>query len=51
MKTMKRSDFGEDIIYVCECPNCAEMIETNEDPQYEEMVFCDHCNESFDLED
>ena len=46
MKTMKRSDFGEDIIYVCECPNCAEMIETNE-----EMVFCNHCNESFDLED
>ena len=48
---LKRDDFSEETIYVCECPSCNEMIETSEDPSYEHSVYCDSCGDSFDLID
>jgi len=48
---MKRSEITEETIYVWNCPKCETFIEDREDPDYEESVYCEHCNESFNLED
>jgi len=50
---IKRSDVSEETIYIVDCPNpkCESLIETMDDPNYEDELYCEHCDTAFDLVD
>ena len=43
--TVNFDDFSEESRWVIECPKCNNLTETLDDPQYEEYITCEHCNE------
>jgi uncharacterized protein YbaR (Trm112 family) len=48
---IKREDISEETRYVWECPKCQHFNESCDDPNYEESMWCEDCNESFDIID
>ncbi len=48
---MKRTDVGEEIRYIWDCPKCLEYNEECEDPNYEDSYVCEHCGHVEQLED
>lgn len=48
---MKRSEIGEEIRYVWDCPKCGHFNEQDGDPDDYGCVICEGCGEGFEIED
>ena len=51
MKTLKRSDFSAETIFVVTCPVCGNITDTMDNIEYETEFVCEFCDAVFELED
>lgn len=49
MKKINRDEISEEIVYVWTCPECGSISDSKDDPDYEETMYCEHCNEVFEI--
>jgi len=45
---MKEAKYSELEYWGWECPDCQNWNETQDDPSYDESIFCDKCGHEFE---